>query len=96
MVPPQSFPTAHPYPPNAAAWHPQGPVAGLQGEAEAANGFWEEPALQAEQGEEVYLEEEDEEEEPVFVLTDEWAEFFARADAKRKLAKQQQRKNRKK
>ena len=28
---------------------------------------------------------EDEEEEPVFVLTDEWAEFFAKSDAKRRL-----------
>ncbi|KAI5020031.1 hypothetical protein ZWY2020_044919 [Hordeum vulgare] len=43
-------------------------------------------------GEEVYLvgqEEEwgDEEEEPVFVLTEEWAEFFAKANAKRRLGK---------
>lgn len=29
--------------------------------------------------------EDDEEEEPVFVLTDEWAEFFAKSDAKRRL-----------
>ncbi|XP_030547726.2 SKI/DACH domain-containing protein 1-like isoform X2 [Rhodamnia argentea] len=35
------------------------------------------------QQEEVF--EDDEEEEPVFVLTDEWREFFARSEAKRKL-----------
>lgn len=66
----------------------EGPLAGPQGE----------PALQAERGEDVYLgqeEWEEEEEEPVFVLTEEWAEFFAKADAKRRLAKQQK-KNRKK
>ena len=28
---------------------------------------------------------EDEEEEPMFVLTDEWREFFAKSEAKRKL-----------
>ncbi|KAF8755722.1 hypothetical protein HU200_011190 [Digitaria exilis] len=33
--------------------------------------------------------EDEEDEEPVFVLTDEWAEFFAKSDAKRRLAKQQ-------
>ncbi|KAJ1286807.1 hypothetical protein BS78_03G380400 [Paspalum vaginatum] len=31
----------------------------------------------------------DEAEEPVFVLSDEWAEFFAKSEAKRRLAKQQ-------
>lgn len=34
-----------------------------------------------EQQEEVF----DTDEEPVFVLTDEWREFFARSEAKRKL-----------
>lgn len=29
--------------------------------------------------------EEEEDEEPVFVLTDEWMEFFAKSEAKRKL-----------
>jgi hypothetical protein len=72
-----------PYPLAAAPWHPEGPPAGPQGEAARET---EEPAPQAE----LYLEEqeeEEEEEEPVFVLTDEWAEFFAKADAKRKLGK---------
>jgi hypothetical protein len=67
-----------PYPLAAAPWHPEGPPAGPQGEAARES---EDPAPQAE----LYLEEE--EEEPVFVLTDEWAEFFAKADAKRKLGK---------
>lgn len=31
------------------------------------------------------LEEEEEEEDPIFVLTDEWREFFAKSEAKRKL-----------
>lgn len=30
-------------------------------------------------------EEEEEEEDPIFVLTDEWREFFAKSEAKRKL-----------
>ncbi|XWS47194.1 hypothetical protein CRYUN_Cryun14cG0132100 [Craigia yunnanensis] len=34
-------------------------------------------------------EEEEEEEEPMFVLTDEWREFFAKSEAKRKLEKKQ-------
>ncbi|URE41595.1 hypothetical protein MUK42_34525 [Musa troglodytarum] len=37
----------------------------------------------------------EEEEEDVFVLTDEWMEFFAKSEAKRKLAKQQKKKARK-
>jgi hypothetical protein len=69
-----------PYPLAAAPLHPEGPPAGPQGEAARES---EDPAPQAE----LYLEEEEEEEEPVFVLTDEWAEFFAKADAKRKLGK---------
>ncbi|XP_034689580.1 SKI/DACH domain-containing protein 1-like [Vitis riparia] len=40
------------------------------------------------------LEEEDDE-EPVFVLTDEWMEFFAKSEAKRKLEKKQAKKKRK-
>ena len=87
-----SVPLPPPHPPTAA----EGPLAGPQGEAARDA---EEPAPQAERGEEVYLGQEEEwgeeEEEPVFVLTEEWAEFFAKADAKRRLAKQQ-RKNRKK
>jgi hypothetical protein len=74
-----------PYPPSAAPWHPEGgPITGPQVEAARES---EEPALQTGQGEAVYLEGEEveEDEEPVFVLTDEWAEFFAKADAKRKL-----------
>ncbi|KAL6967977.1 hypothetical protein U1Q18_033781 [Sarracenia purpurea var. burkii] len=34
-------------------------------------------------------EEKEDEEEPVFVLTDEWKEFFAESEAKRRLAKKQ-------
>ncbi|XP_057808746.1 uncharacterized protein LOC131023219 [Salvia miltiorrhiza] len=42
------------------------------------------------------LEHEDEEEgDPIFVLTDEWREFFAKSDAKRKLAKKQAKKGKK-
>ncbi|KAJ0110560.1 hypothetical protein Patl1_01542 [Pistacia atlantica] len=37
-------------------------------------------------------EEEEAAEEPVFVLTDEWREFFAASEAKRKLAKKQAKK----
>ncbi|KAE8800477.1 forkhead box protein B2-like [Hordeum vulgare] len=82
-----SVPPPHPLPcPPTAA---EGPLAVPQGEAA---GDAEDPAPRAERGEEVYLvgqEEEwgDEEEEPVFVLTEEWAEFFAKADAKRRLGK---------
>ncbi|KAA8550576.1 hypothetical protein F0562_002260 [Nyssa sinensis] len=43
------------------------------------------------QEENVGLEEEDEE-DPVFVLTDEWREFFAKSEAKRRSAKKQARK----
>ncbi|EEF31301.1 conserved hypothetical protein [Ricinus communis] len=32
--------------------------------------------------------EDEEDDDPVFVLTDEWREFFAKSEAKRKLAKQ--------
>ncbi|KAI3997809.1 hypothetical protein MKX01_007696 [Papaver californicum] len=40
--------------------------------------------------EEFQLEEEqEEEEEPMYVMTDEWLEFFAKSEAKRKLEKQQ-------
>ncbi|XP_010274068.1 PREDICTED: SKI family transcriptional corepressor 2-like [Nelumbo nucifera] len=35
------------------------------------------------------LEEEEEEEEPVFVMTDEWMEFFAKSEAKRRQEKKQ-------
>ncbi|KAB2602171.1 histidine-rich protein [Pyrus ussuriensis x Pyrus communis] len=37
--------------------------------------------------------EEEEDDDPVFVLTDEWKEFFAKSGAKRKLEKQQAKKN---
>ncbi|KAH0659908.1 hypothetical protein KY290_029459 [Solanum tuberosum] len=33
------------------------------------------------------FEDEDEEEEPIFVLTDEWRDFFAKSEAKRRQAK---------
>ncbi|KAL6616607.1 hypothetical protein ACP70R_038877 [Stipagrostis hirtigluma subsp. patula] len=75
---PVFFPNAYPA---AAPWQPEPPRAAA-GEAE---GGWDpEPALHAERAEEA-----EEEEEPVFVLTDEWAEFFAKSEAKRRLAKQQ-------
>ncbi|XP_057482965.1 uncharacterized protein LOC130769738 [Actinidia eriantha] len=35
---------------------------------------------------------EEDEEDPVFILTDEWREFFAKSEAKRRLAKNQARK----
>uniref|UniRef100_A0A0E0JSS9 Uncharacterized protein n=1 Tax=Oryza punctata TaxID=4537 RepID=A0A0E0JSS9_ORYPU len=82
---PAPAPAAHHATP-AAPWQQQpGPNGGPQGEAtnEAA-------ALHLEQAEEILV---GEEEEPVFVLTDEWAEFFAKSEAKRRLAKQQQKKN---
>ncbi|XP_078167405.1 uncharacterized protein LOC144562117 [Carex rostrata] len=41
------------------------------------------------------LEDNEEEEEDVYVLTDEWAEFFAKSEAKRQLAKQNKKKGRK-
>ncbi|KAL6840400.1 hypothetical protein ACP4OV_030210 [Aristida adscensionis] len=67
-------PSAYPAaPPRAAAGEDAGGVADP------------EPALHAEEAEE----EEELEEEPVFVLTDEWAEFFAKSEAKRRQAKQQ-------
>ncbi|KAL5562157.1 hypothetical protein UlMin_031904 [Ulmus minor] len=37
----------------------------------------------------------EEEDEPVFVLTDEWRNFFAESEAKRKLAKKQAKKGKK-
>ncbi|KAG6417209.1 hypothetical protein SASPL_119362 [Salvia splendens] len=40
-------------------------------------------------------ENEEEEEDPIFVLTDEWREFFAKSEAKRKLAKKQAKKGKK-
>ncbi|KAJ6687091.1 hypothetical protein OIU79_016761 [Salix purpurea] len=40
-------------------------------------------------------EEEEEEDDPIFVLTDEWREFFAKSEAKRKLEKQQGKKKEK-
>ncbi|EOX93827.1 Uncharacterized protein TCM_002773 [Theobroma cacao] len=39
---------------------------------------------------------EEEDEEPIFVLTDEWREFFAKSEAKRKLEKKQDKKKQKK
>ncbi|KAJ9169799.1 hypothetical protein P3X46_017950 [Hevea brasiliensis] len=45
-------------------------------------------------GHNVSEEEEEEEGDPIFVLTDEWREFFAKSEAKRKLEKQQAKKKR--
>ncbi|XP_021273886.1 SKI/DACH domain-containing protein 1-like isoform X1 [Herrania umbratica] len=39
---------------------------------------------------------EEEDEEPIFVLTDEWREFFAKSEAKRKLEKKQAKKKQQK
>ncbi|XP_052211045.1 uncharacterized protein LOC127813937 [Diospyros lotus] len=47
-------------------------------------------ALMMQEGTEEVAEED--EEEPVFVLTDEWREFFAKSEAKRRLSKKQARK----
>ncbi|XP_044493055.1 SKI/DACH domain-containing protein 1-like [Mangifera indica] len=48
--------------------------------------------LQDEENTGLAEEEEEEAEEPIFVLTDEWREFFAASEAKRKLAKKQAKK----
>ncbi|KAJ6941673.1 E3 SUMO-protein ligase CBX4-like [Populus alba x Populus x berolinensis] len=40
-------------------------------------------------------EEEDDDDDPIFVLTDEWREFFAKSEARRKLEKQQGKKKEK-
>ncbi|KAL6208988.1 hypothetical protein ACLB2K_019931 [Fragaria x ananassa] len=40
-------------------------------------------------------EEEDDDEDPIFVLTDEWKEFFAKSEAKRKLERKQAKKGKK-
>ncbi|KAG8054211.1 hypothetical protein GUJ93_ZPchr0001g31622 [Zizania palustris] len=96
-VPPPP-PIQHRHPTAAAPWqkaaetlHAAGPNDRPQVEASSE---LEHPALHLEQGGEEMLvgEEEEEEEEPVFVLTYEWAEFFAKSEAKRALAKQQQKK----
>ncbi|XP_027178689.1 SKI/DACH domain-containing protein 1-like [Coffea eugenioides] len=54
----------------------------------------EDEELEEEEHQQLYEEEEEEEEaqDPVFVLTDEWREFFAKSEAKRRLAKKQSRK----
>ncbi|GJM92087.1 hypothetical protein PR202_ga08515 [Eleusine coracana subsp. coracana] len=70
--------------PGAAPWQPEPPCSG-----EAAED------LDAELGSYAEDQAEDDDEEPVFVLTDEWAEFFAKSDAKRRLAKQQKNRGRK-
>ncbi|XP_039021421.1 uncharacterized histidine-rich protein DDB_G0274557-like isoform X2 [Hibiscus syriacus] len=41
------------------------------------------------------IKEEEEEDEPIFVLTDEWREFFAKSEAKRKLEKKKAKKKQK-
>ncbi|KAH6759731.1 hypothetical protein C2S52_009864 [Perilla frutescens var. hirtella] len=40
-------------------------------------------------------EEDEEEGDPMFVLTDEWRDFFAKSEAKRRLAKKQAKKGKK-
>ena len=61
---------------NAAPWQPEPPPAAV---GEDVGELDPEPGLLHAEGAE------DEDEEPVFVLTDEWAEFFAKSDAKRRL-----------
>lgn len=78
------FPNTHP---STAPWQPEPPRAGVREDVEDLDP--EPRPLHAEEAEV------DEEEEPVFVLTDEWAEFFAKSEAKRRLAKQQKKKGRK-
>ncbi|CAL4972469.1 unnamed protein product [Urochloa decumbens] len=80
---PVFFPNANPM---EAPWQPEPPPAAVGedvGELDPELGLLDAEAA------------DDEEEEPVFVLTDEWAEFFAKSDAKRRLAKQQKKKGRK-
>ncbi|RLN04921.1 glycine-rich RNA-binding protein 2, mitochondrial-like [Panicum miliaceum] len=60
---------------NAAPWQPEPPSAAV---GEDVGELDPEPGL-------LHAEGADDEEEPVFVLTDEWAEFFAKSDAKRRL-----------
>ncbi|KAK2352827.1 hypothetical protein QL285_090534 [Trifolium repens] len=45
--------------------------------------------------EHIELDGDEEDDEPVFVLTDEWREFFAKSEAKRKLEKKQAKKGKK-
>ncbi|CAO1940705.1 unnamed protein product [Urochloa humidicola] len=78
---PVFFPNATP---TAAPWQPEPPAAAV---GEDVGELDPEPELlHAEAAED---------EEPVFVLTDEWAEFFAKSEAKRRLAKQQKNRSRK-
>ncbi|XP_066315633.1 uncharacterized protein [Miscanthus floridulus] len=77
---PVLFPNTYP---SAAPWQPEPPRAAVREDVEDLD---PEPRP---------LHAEEEDEEPVFVLTDEWAEFFAKSEAKRRLAKQQQKKGRK-
>lgn len=60
----------------AAPWQPEPPPAAVGEDVEELD---PEPGLLGAEAAE------DEEEEPVFVLTDEWAEFFAKSEAKRRL-----------
>ncbi|XP_057457865.1 uncharacterized protein LOC130748648 [Lotus japonicus] len=46
--------------------------------------------------ENIELDGEEEDDEPVFVLTDEWREFFAKSEAKRKIEKKQGKKGKQK
>jgi hypothetical protein len=56
----------------AASWQPEPPRSAVEEPAENQDA---DRALHAE----------DDDEDPMFVLTDEWAEFFAKSDAKRRL-----------
>ena len=68
------FPNTYP---STAPWQPAQPRAAVR---EGVEDFDPEPELLHAEEAEV-----NEEEEPVFVLTDEWAEFFAKSEAKRRL-----------
>jgi hypothetical protein len=77
LAPAHQAPVFIPYAyPGAAPWQLDSPRSAV---GEAAEDLNVEPALHAEE------QAEEEDEEPVFVLTDEWAEFFAKSDAKRRL-----------
>ncbi|XP_061341118.1 uncharacterized protein LOC133287503 [Gastrolobium bilobum] len=52
-------------------------------------------AIISQELEHVELDGEEEDDEPVFVLTDEWREFFAKSEARRKLEKKQGKKGKK-
>ncbi|XP_059434248.1 uncharacterized protein LOC132167324 [Corylus avellana] len=80
---------------------PSGPVVPPNNLISGASGYEEAygsatPMTLQEQEHEELEEEDDDDDDPVFVLTDEWREFFAKSEAKRKLEKKQAKKKGKK